>query len=172
MKRSLYYSVNMLCAKLGYADRHVLLQLFRAHCMNMFGCELWNVAAEKRALKELCVAYHSCIKKLIRLPRWVGNHEMCDDMNMLPCHMLISSRQLCFWKRIICCENRIVMCARNASGGNGPHLSNILRLRQDYGIMNMDLASTGKAAIQNIFRASLKRIVAERRRDAEAQRNE
>ena len=57
-KRSLYYSTNMLCTKIGYADRRVLLQLFRAHCMHVFGCELWNVYNERRAFRGLAVAYH------------------------------------------------------------------------------------------------------------------
>ena len=60
-KRSLYYSVNLICAKLGYADKHVLVQLFRSFCTNMYGCELLNMRDEKKAARELCVAYHSCL---------------------------------------------------------------------------------------------------------------
>ena len=86
---------------------------------------------------------------------------------MLPCHMLVASRQLCFWKKLNCCENRIIMCTRNANRGNGLLAANHFRLRQDYGIMQLNLASTGKAAIQNMFRASLNRIVAERQREVE-----
>ena len=166
VKRSMYYSANMLCAKLGYADRPVLLQLFRAHCMHVYGCELWNVAREKRVFKEVCVAYHSCIKKLLQLPRWVRNHELCHDVKILPCHMLVASRQLCFWKRLNSSENHIIMCTLKASRGNGLLATNHCQLRQDYGILQLNLASTGKSAIQNMFRAFLNRVVAERQLEA------
>ena len=162
VRRSLYYCTNMLCAKLGYVERPVLLKLFGAHCMNLFGCELWNVTKEKRSFREFSVAYHSCIKKLLRLPRWVRNHDMCHYVNMLPCGMLVASRQLLFWKKLICSENRIIICARDGNGVRGILSANHARLRQEYGLMYLDLESAGKTAIQNVFRAALNRIVAER----------
>ena len=167
VKRSLYYSVNMLCAKLGYAERPVLLQLFRAHCMHMFGCELWNVAKEKRAFREVCVAYHYCVKKMLRLPRCVRNHDLCNELNMLTCPMFVASRQLYFWKRLNLSKNRVVMCALQANRGNGLLASNHARLREYYDIVPLDLSSTGKTDIQNVFKAMLNRIVAERQRVAE-----
>ena len=81
---------------------------FRRAQKQSFGCELWNVAKEKRAFKALGVAYHSCIKKLLRVPRWARNHELCDDVNMLPFHMLVASRQLCFWKGLCGSGNRLL----------------------------------------------------------------
>ena len=47
-KRALYYGTNMLCARVGYADKHILIQLFKAYCSSLYGCELWNLAGEKR----------------------------------------------------------------------------------------------------------------------------
>jgi len=58
------------------------------------------------------------------------------------------------------------MCTLNANRGNGLLAANHYQLRQEYGIMHLDLASTGKAAIQNMFRAFLNRIVAERQTEA------
>ena len=56
VKRSLYYSVNMICARVGHANRNILIKLFRAYCTNMYGCELWNTAGVRKAFHDLCVA--------------------------------------------------------------------------------------------------------------------
>ena len=48
-KCCLYYSTNMICAKLGFANTAVLVQLFRTFCSNLYGCELWNIASGSRA---------------------------------------------------------------------------------------------------------------------------
>ena len=63
IKRSLYYSVNMLCALVGRANKDILVKLFKSYCTSFYGCELWNPASERKAFRELCVAYHSCVKK-------------------------------------------------------------------------------------------------------------
>ena len=68
-KRSLYYSVNMLCALVRHASSDILMKLFRSYCMNFYGCELWNTANERKVFCQLCVAYHSCVKKLVRVPK-------------------------------------------------------------------------------------------------------
>ena len=134
--------------------------------MHVFGCELWNVAKEKRAFRALGVAYHSCIKKLLRVPRWARNHELCDDVNMLPFHMLVACRQLCFWKGLCGSGNRLVS-ASFVMGEHGLIGANHRHLRGQYGLWQLDLASAGKADVHNVFRGLLSRIVAERRREAD-----
>ena len=86
---------------------------------------------------------------------------------MLTCPMFVASRQLYFWKRLNLSKNRVVMCALQANRGNGLLASNHVRLREYYDIVPLDLSSTGKTDIQNVFKAMLNRIVAERQRVAE-----
>ena len=66
IKRSLYYNTtNMLSALDGHAKPEILMTLFRSYCTNFYGCELWNISSVRRAFRELYVAYHSCVKKLV-----------------------------------------------------------------------------------------------------------
>ena len=44
VKRQVYYSVNVLGAKVGQANRDILVKLFKSFCTNMYGCELWDVS--------------------------------------------------------------------------------------------------------------------------------
>ena len=152
----------MLCARLGHADAHILLRVFTAYCMNMYGWELWIVAKARRVFNELCVAYYSCIKKLLNLPCWVRNHELCHSVNVLPCQMLVAKRQLSFWKRLVNSDNRIIISACHASGHDGPLFENHRRIRQEYRLLYLNLAETGASALHNIFWASLHRKVVER----------
>ena len=50
-KRALYYGANTLCARVGYADKHILVQLFKTYCSNLYGCELWNLSSDKKTVQ-------------------------------------------------------------------------------------------------------------------------
>ena len=64
-KRLLYYSVNMLRAMVAQAGQDILIKLFKSYCTNLYGCELWDATGAKVAYRELSVAYHSSVKKLV-----------------------------------------------------------------------------------------------------------
>lgn len=162
-KRSLYYSVNMICAKLGFADKHVLVKLFRAFCTNMYGCELWDMVGEKKVTKELHVAYHSCLKKLVKVPRWSRNHNLCHEVHVLTCPMLIAYRQFLFWCRIASSNNSIVCGLVNSGIGEmGLLAKNHMYARFEYDLVELDLCAVTKADLRNIFDARLERIVQNR----------
>ena len=162
-KRLLYYGVNMICARVGFADRDVLVRLFRAYCTNLYGCELWNTLGEKKAFRELCVAYHSCIKKLVRVPRWTRNHDLCKELGLLPGPMLVASRQLSFYQRLLSSENNIVRNILTSEIGNsGIYAKLHVNIRQEYGLMAMDLTLVQRSDIRNVFTANLDRFVNDR----------
>ena len=100
------------------------------------------------------------------MPRWTRNHELCDNVNMLPFHMLVASRQLYFWKCLCCSDNRLIS-AIISNVGIGLAAVNHRQLRREYGLMHLDLATAGKADIHNVFKGILSRIVADRRRVAD-----
>ena len=119
--------------------------------------------SSKRPLKELCVAYHSCIKKLVRVPRWAKNHDLCNEVGLLTCLMLIASRQLLFQKRLSSSENNIIRALVASDVGNSGITAKLhVQIRKDYGLMELDLTTVRKSDVHNIFAAHLGRFVQHR----------
>ena len=115
---------------------------------------------DKRIFRELCVAYHSCVKRLARVPKASRNHPLCLALRILPCPMLVSCRQLLFFKRLLASENVIIQTMLNGEIGRGGIMASIhIAIRREYGIMNLDLTANSPASITNIFTSSLKRVV-------------
>ena len=163
VKRALYYSINMIRARLGYENRSILIRLFRAYCANMYGCELWNLSSVGKAFRELCVAYHSCIKQLVKVSRWTRNHDLCEELGLLPCPMLVASRQLLFHQRLLRTDNSIIRALiDSAVGTSGLHAKSHHFVRQEYGLMTMNLLTVTKSDVSNIFAAHLSRFVHDR----------
>ena len=50
----------------------------------MYGIELWDeFQGSKGSLKSLKITYHKCMKWMLGLPRWAGNHDICDTFQSL-----------------------------------------------------------------------------------------
>lgn len=163
VKRTLYYGTNMLCARLGYACKDTLIRLFKSYCAHMYGCELWNVDGSKRAFRELCVAYHSCVKKILKVPIWCRNHELCHQSKLLTCPMLIAKRQLVFHRGTRVCENGIVKSSLYSGiGQRGIAASVHLKIRQRYDLLDLDFDAVSVNDISNIFVSHLERVIHER----------
>ena len=167
MKRSLYYSVNMLCALLGNASKEILVKLFRTYCVGFYGCELWDPFRDRKAFRELCVAYHSCLKKMLRLPKSSRNHPLCNAIKILTCPMLVASRQILFFKKLLLSENMIIQAILASDIAQNGITARVHRqLRREYGLMSLDLYSVSRMSINNVFYAHLKRVNGERNRVA------
>ena len=165
LKRSLYYNVNMLCALVRHANRNILMKLFRSYCLNFYGCELWNVGDNKRAFRELCVAYHSSVKKLVGVPRSMRNHSLCLALGILPCPMLVACRQILFYKRLLSSQNVIIKTLLASDESHcGSFIKAHLATRQEYGLMAL-FSSASNGSIANVFNSRLQGIVSERNDD-------
>ena len=153
-------STNMICARVGYADRDILVRLFKSYCSSLYGCELWNTSVHKKAFNELCVAYHSCIKRLVKLPRSTRNHDMCLALELLPCPMLVACRQLSFWRRLHSCDNSIVR-ALLASGidAHGLLATTHMEIRRSYDLLGLNLHAVSGRDLTNMFVGRLERFV-------------
>lgn len=161
VKRSLYYGV-MICSKVGYADKNILVQLFKSYCCNMYGCELWNLFLNKMAFRELCVAYHSSLKKLVKMPRSSSNHNLCLSLGFLCC-MHVAGRQLSVWLRLCSSANTIVSALIASDIGRHGLLAKChLQLCRVYELLAMDLRTFSPSDITNVFISRLDRFVHER----------
>ena len=101
--------------------------------------------------------------RLVGVPRWTRNHPLCMALNLLTCPMLVASRQLLFHKRLLSSTNTIIRSVGSSSIGQcGITANNLLQVRQEYGLMDMDLTYPVRADIINVFRAHLIRVVANR----------
>ena len=165
IKRSLYYSTNMIYTLLSHAGTGLLMKLFQTYCTNLYGCELWDITRETRAFRELCVAYHSCVKKLARVPKTFRNHPLCLALKVLPCPMLIATRQIMFYKRLLSSKNTIIEAMIAGSIRHGTLLGKChLAIRERYDLMSLDLSNASRASIMNVFHSCLMRKVNDRNR--------
>ena len=65
-------------------DDNIKIFIYKTYCNNLFGSELWDeFRGAKLALKSFKVTYHKCMKLMIGLPRWAGNHDTCDKFGLL-----------------------------------------------------------------------------------------
>ena len=159
-KRSLYYSVNMLRALVGHASADILMKLFKAYCTNLYGCELWGLSGAKVAYRSLCVAYHSCIKKLVGVPKSHRNHPLCYSLNILTCPMLIASRKILFYKRLLASNNDVIkVVLASEVGRRGILIQDYQCLLREYGLMGLDISAVSRMDLINVFASQLKRTV-------------
>ena len=50
----------------------------------MYGIELWDSSEKcKMQFKSLSITYHKCLKRLMGLPPWYGNHDICERVGVL-----------------------------------------------------------------------------------------
>ena len=143
-----------------YACKDILIKLLKSYCAHMYGCELWNIYQKQKAFRELCVAYHSCVKKLTSVPVWTRNHELCHQLKLLPCPMLVAKRQLIFQHGITVSENSIICSLRNSDIGRGGIVARThTQIRQLYGLLNMDFNLVTRNDLTNIFVSHLERVI-------------
>ena len=125
---------------------------------------------ERKSFRELCVAYHSSVKKLVRVPKSFRNHSLCFALNILPCPMLVASRQLLFYRRLLSSENVIIKTVLASDiGHSGITVGGHHAIRHEFGLMAFDLSSANRTSIVNIFSAHLKRLINDHNR-SDAQR--
>ena len=119
----------------------------------------------QKAFRELCVAYHSCVKKLVKVPIWTRNHELCHQLRLLPCPMLVAKKQLLFYHRITVSENSIVRYLGNSEVGRSGIVARAhLRIRQCYNLLDMNFKLISRNDIANIFASHLERVIRDRAR--------
>ena len=109
----------------------------------------------------------------MKVPIWTRNHELCHQLGLLPCPMLVAKRQLLFHLQITRSENNIVKSLRSSAiGSSGIIAKEHMKIRQSYGLLNMDFTFVSSADIANIFVSHLKRVVRDRAEQCQDQISE
>ena len=74
--------------------------------------------------------------------------------------MLVASRQLLFYKRLLSSDNAIIKTLLASDvGRNGIMVTTHIAIRQKYDMIPLDLTTASRADILNIFYSNLKRTV-------------
>ena len=109
------------------------------------------------------------LKKLVKVPKSFRNHPLCLALDIMTCPILVASRQLLFYKRLLSSDNMVIKTVLASDiGHNGTTVRVHLSIRREYGLMALDLSSASRTSIINAFNAHLKRLVNDRNRnDAE-----
>jgi len=77
--------------------------------------------------------------------------------------MLVASRQLLYWQRLMMSENSIVMAVcLSEAGHRGVLAKTHLSIRQNYGLLALDMLGASRADVHNVFASHLERFVRDR----------
>ena len=165
IKRSLYFQTNLLTSKFHFMNRKVLTHLFKTYCSQLYGVELWDLVKCKSAVKNVCKAYHACIKRLLGIPKYSRNHTLCDTYGLLTCEALLAKRSFFLNLSMSKSTNILLLALRLSSiSHSGILASNNLVSRRLFHLLDCDLDGCTRS---DVIRA-LKRHISD---VAEMQRN-
>jgi len=148
VKRALYFQANMLVSKYHYMDRRVLIYLFKTYCSQLYGVELWDLTKNKLAVKNVCKAYHACIKRLLSIPRYARNHTVCATYGLLTCEALLA-RNSFFLARAIASSSNVLLLGVWASSISqvGILATNNVFSRRRFNLLDCNLDGCTKADV-------------------------
>jgi hypothetical protein len=66
-----------------FAERSVMLFLFKSHCLSLYGSELWyDLTGCKGVFNSHAINYHKSVKKMIGAPWRESNHVVCEETGL------------------------------------------------------------------------------------------
>jgi hypothetical protein len=83
--------------RFSFADVNVISFLFKSHCNSFYGSQIWhNFSGCKKEYNALSVTYHKAVKIILNLPRYAGNHEVCESLDLLTFKHLLNKQIIKF----------------------------------------------------------------------------
>lgn len=80
-----------------FAEKNIMLFLFRSHCLSMYGTDLWyNSRGSTAALDHFAINYHKCIKQILGKSKIYGNHDACEEAGLPTLKHLINWKMISF----------------------------------------------------------------------------
>jgi hypothetical protein len=109
--RNKFYNVfNFILRKFHYVDLQSFMQIFTAHCMHMYGADLWFANLNcKPDLKKFSIGFHKAIKKIVKVPYYYSNHHVCNSLKILTFDHYINWIQIRFTHRVINSQNHLFL---------------------------------------------------------------
>ena len=82
-RNKFYASFNSILRKFYFIDLNIFLNLFKTYCMQFYGDKLWMNCENQSMFKNFGVGYHKALKKILGLPNYVRNHEVCNILGLV-----------------------------------------------------------------------------------------
>ena len=87
-------------SKFSNANLQLRLRLFNMYCTSFYGSSLWSdLSGASRAYKAIGISYHKAIKKILRVPYWYSNHDICNTINFKTFDNLVNLNVLKVWPK-------------------------------------------------------------------------
>ena len=156
VRRKFLKSSNMILHKFYHANSAVKLTLFNAYCLSMYGSELWDISQNSAVLKKFSICYHDVIKRIVDVPRFMNNHLICNDFNLLTFDKLLCTRKLNFFSNICKSTNKLLLSlTKNLEALN--FMKDVKQLSNTFNINNFDPFVIRKSDIKHIFKCEIMR---------------
>ena len=82
--------------KFNYADRNVLVFLFKPHSSSFYAVENWTFGASNKALQRLSIAYHKAVRRISGMTPWESNHDAFLTVEVDIVRYLYAQRRVSF----------------------------------------------------------------------------
>jgi len=151
-KRAIYFGSNRLISRLGYADDKILVNLFQTYCGQIYGSVLWDLWESRVVFQKLCVAYHSCLKRLVGEPLSMRNHPLCSKFDILTCPLGVAMSKLVFQRSINRSSNQLIRTTIDSdSYWTGLMATSCARIRQQYDLINLHMDGCSTVDVRRCF---------------------
>eukprot|EP00914_Ancora_sagittata_P031776 GHVO01064392.1.p1 GENE.GHVO01064392.1~~GHVO01064392.1.p1 ORF type:complete len:307 (-),score=5.93 GHVO01064392.1:287-1207(-) len=122
--------VNMLKCHFKWLSVDATYELFKTHCMPLYGSVLWDLSHASTEL--FFVAWRKSVRGLLRLPPRTHCALLSHICGDIPVSLQLASRFLKFFRSLAQSKNQIIQtCASLASGGSGTSVSKNIAMISD-----------------------------------------
>ena len=111
--KSFLKQFNAMFQKFNFLNSEVLSFLFKTYTTSFYGINLWfEHKIQPSHIRNLEVAYHKAIKKIVGIEVWRSNHEACDLMGIDLFKHFLSKRMAKFYFSAISSECKMFRMLR------------------------------------------------------------
>jgi hypothetical protein len=127
-----------LLRKFHYLDIKSWLHVFTAHCMHMYGAELWfsNKQCEGE-LKAFAISFHKALKIIVKVPYYFSNHHVCNSLDMLTFNHYLNWMNIRFTSRVFRSRNKLFVKLKDFLMKKSELANNVNVILSSYGIESL-----------------------------------
>jgi hypothetical protein len=88
-----FYSITR---RFNFAEKDVLVYLFKSHCTSLFGSEHWIKRDTcKKDFDTLGVTFHKCLKRILNKRITANNHDTCEEARINTFKHFVNKKIIC-----------------------------------------------------------------------------